>query len=54
MGKASHPNSLVVKVNDVEKLKKYDLSSCHSALVGSGTSTPLKVIEEVIKYLEEL
>lgn len=54
MGKAYHPNSLVIKVNDLAKLKTYDLSSYHKALVGSGTSTPLSVIEEVVKYLEEL
>lgn len=44
-------SSKVIKVENINDLKKYDLSKCKTALVTSGTSTPLISILEIIDYL---
>ena len=41
----------MLKVENINDLKKYDLSKCKTALVTSGTSTPLISILEIIDYL---
>lgn len=43
--------SEVIKVENLEDLKKYDVSKYKSALITSGTSTPLKSIIDIKEYL---
>lgn len=46
-------NALTIMVNGSDELRKYDLSNYKNAIIASGTSAPLSLIEEVEKYLEE-
>lgn len=52
IAKDRYKDSFVVKVNSLEDVKKLDLSNYHTCLIGSGTSTPLEIIEEIKDYLE--
>lgn len=52
IAKEKYKDSLVIKVNDLEEVKKLDLSKFHTCLIGSGTSTPFEIIEEIKNYLE--
>lgn len=54
IAKDRYKDSLVIKINDLEEIKKIDLSNCRTCLIGSGTSTPLEVIEEIKQYLERI
>lgn len=42
-----------LKINDVNDLRGIDLSNVHSVHIASGTSTNIKVVEDIKKYLEE-
>ena len=44
-------DSKVIKVENLNELKNYDLYKYHSALITSGTSTPLQSILEIKEYL---
>ncbi len=44
-------NALVLKVENLLDLKKYDIKGCHNCLITSGTSTPLTSILEIKEYL---
>lgn len=46
--------ALTLMVNGSDELKQYDLSKYKNAIIASGTSAPLSLIEEVEKYLEEI
>ena len=46
-------NALTIMANGSDELRKYDLSNYKNAIIASGTSAPLSLIEEVEKYLEE-
>lgn len=46
-------NSLVIKIETLDDLKKYNLSKCKKAYLASGTSTPMSSIEEIENYLKE-
>ena len=51
---AHNKNALTLMVNGSDELQEYDLSKYKNAIIASGTSAPLSLIEEVQKYLEEL
>ena len=53
VAKELHSNALCLKVNSLEELKEYDLSKFTNAVITSGTSTPIKNIIEIEKYLKE-
>ncbi len=46
-------NACIVRVNSLEDFNNVEnINNYHRALVTSGTSTPLSLIEDVVKYLE--
>ena len=51
IAKANYPDSLVLMVNDLEDLKKHDLTGKRKAAVGSGASTPQYIVDEIYNYL---
>ena len=54
LSKEKFDNALVLKVENLEDLKKYNINDYHKCLVTSGTSTPLDSILEIRKYLKEI
>lgn len=51
IAKSRFKDSLIIKVENLEDIKKYDLSKYHTALITSGTSTPLESIIGIRDYL---
>ena len=47
-------DSLVIKVDNIDEVKRLDLSSYHNCLIGSGTSTPFEIIVDIKSYLERV
>lgn len=54
LSKEYNKHATSIMVNGSEDLKEYDLTKYKNALITSGTSAPLFLIEEVEKYLEEI
>lgn len=54
LGKEKFKNSVVLKVENLNDLKRYDISNYHKCLITSGTSTPLSSILEIKEYLKEI
>ena len=51
LSKDKYKNSKVIKVENLEDLKKHNLDGIKSCLITSGTSTPLEAILEIKEYL---
>ena len=54
LSKEYNKHATSIMVNGIDDLKEYDLTKYKNALITSGTSAPLFLIEEVEKYLEEI
>lgn len=52
IAKHKYPNSFVMRVSNLLELKEYDLNNVSSALIITGTSTPLSSADEIIEYLK--
>ncbi len=53
MVKLNHPKIDCFKINSVEELKNINLNNYHYALIASGTSTPISVVNEIENKLKE-
>ena len=51
IAKSHYPNALVLMVNNLEELKKFDFKSNKKAAIASGASTPSYVVDEIYDYL---
>ena len=51
IAKAHYPHALVLMVNNLEELKKFDIKSNKKAAIASGASTPSYVVDEIYDYL---
>ena len=54
ISKKYNTKSETIMVADLEEIKKIDLKNYKSAVLTSGTSTPLAIINEILDYLKEL
>ncbi len=54
ISKRKYPNSLVIRVSNLLELKEHKLNNISSALIITGTSTPLSSADEIIKYLNNM
>ena len=54
ISKKHNVNSTTIMVDNVEEIKKLDLSKFKSAVLTSGTSAPLVIIKQIEDYLRTL
>lgn len=54
IAKHKYPNSFVIRVSNFLELKEYDLNNISSALIITGTSTPLSSADAIIEYLKNI
>lgn len=52
IAKSKYPDKMVLMVENLNELKKYQLSKYKKATISSGASTPIKIVEEIKDYLE--
>lgn len=52
LSKENNKFATSIMVNGADELKQYDLSKYKNAIIASGTSAPMSLIEEVEQYLE--
>lgn len=51
IAKCNYPDSMVIMVNDLDELKKFNLQDKKKAAVISGASTPQYVVDDIYNYL---